>query len=79
MTSSQETGSNVASRFMRPALFGLINVGMAWLLATMPAEHKLTAFGYLLASALVLFFFRGVVDKGNLTEWLRIWKGRDNG
>lgn len=72
------SASNFASRFMRPLFYGSTIAGLNWLVFSMPAESRLTAFGYLLLAGLLLFFYRGVVDKGQLTEWLRIWKGRNN-
>ena len=30
----------------------------------------------LLVAGGALYFMRGIIDKGQLTEWLRIWKGR---
>lgn len=72
------SASNFASRFMRPALYISVITGLNWLIFSMPEDNRLTAFLYLLLAAILLAFYRGVVDKGQLTEWLRIWKGQSD-
>jgi len=78
MATPEPTASNFMNRFMRPVFYGSTIVGLNWLIVTMPPESRLVAFGYLLLAGLLLYFFRGIVDKGQLTEWLRIWKGRSD-
>lgn len=64
--------------WQRPLFSAVITFGVVWTVVTLPPEAKLAGLWALLGAGAVLYFVRGVVDKGELTQWLRIWKGREN-
>jgi len=64
-----------ARAWQRPIFSGVIAFAVIYLTLTLPEDDRLTALIAFLIAGGILYFVRGVVDKGQLTEWLRIWKG----
>lgn len=65
-----------ARSWQRPLFSAVITGCTLWVTSKVPPESAVSALGLYLMAGAVLYFVRGVVDKGQLTEWLRIWKGQ---
>lgn len=67
-----------ARAWQRPLFSAVITACVLWVTAKVPPDQTVSALVALLIAGGLLYFVRGVVDKDKMTEWLRIWKGRDD-
>ena len=67
-----------ARTWQRPLFSAAVIVCLLWVTSKVPPEGAVAALVALLVAGGALYFMRGIIDKGQLTEWLRIWKGRAN-
>jgi len=62
--------------WQRPLFSVAVILCLLWVTSKVPPDGAVAALVALLVAGGALYFMRGIIDKGQLTEWLRIWKGQ---